>query len=262
MGKNLILMGTLLAAGCNGPVYLPMNRVLETRAPMGMQMGYQSDTDLWILPVRQPTQTEQMNLDQTQAALMLPMPVPWVQTVDFDVEIEYSVKNLDAMENEAFVTLVGGNEFGDYNPALYIDPRANVNDQRPPPPLAGGTPIHLDANQVVSGVFREDQIHEASIDLEAITRYPSADGVLATPFEVIEHLSTVSQIGLDQVPPGDITPLMVRYLITLSSMGHVALDYTVRVRDHHGKIANPTDMNLFVPTDTALAPPVAPMAGP
>jgi hypothetical protein len=136
---------------------------------------------------------------------------------------------------------------------------ANVNDQRPPPPLAGGTPIHLDANQVVTGVFREDQIHEASIDLEAITRYPSADGALATPFEVVEHLSTTSQIGLDGVPPGDITPLMCRYLITLSSAGHVALDYTVRVRDHHDKIANPTDPNLFVPTDAALAPPANPM---
>jgi hypothetical protein len=116
MGKNFILIGVLLA-GCNGPVYLGMNRALETRVPTGMQMGYQSDTDLYVLPVRQPTQTEQMNLDQTQQALALPMPVPWVQIEDFDVEIEYSLKNLDPTENEGFVTLVGGNEFGDYNPA-------------------------------------------------------------------------------------------------------------------------------------------------
>lgn len=252
----------LIVAGCNNPVYLPMNRALETRMGAGTNgnAGYQADSDLFVLPVRQPRPDEQMKLDALQAERMLPMPVPWISTADFDVEIAWSLKNLDSTENTAFVTLVGGNEFGDYQPTLYIDPRANVNDQRPPPPLQGGTPIHLDVNQVVAGTFREDQIGESSIDLEAITRYPSADGARATPYEVIEHLSTTSQIGLDGVPPGDVTPLMVRYLITLSSSGHVALDYTVRARDHHDKIASPTadPATLYVSTDANLAPPAAP----
>jgi hypothetical protein len=250
----------LAATGCNNPVYLPQNRPLETRMAMtqGMQQGgYQADSDLWVLPVRQPTPDEMQQLTDEQNRLMLPMAVPWVAKRDFDVEIEYTIKNLDQAATQATVTLLGGNEFGDYNPMLYIDPRANLENQTVPPPLAGGTPLNLDANQTLNGVFREDQIGEASIDLEAITRYPDAD-VRATPFEVIEHLSTTSPIGLANVPPGDVTPMMCRFLITLSSPGHVALDYTVRVRDYHDKIANPTDPDLYVPTDAMLAPPVLP----
>jgi hypothetical protein len=262
MGRlYLMLVFTPFVTGCNNPIYLAENRALETRAPTGMQNGYQADSDLFVLPVRNPTPAEQQTLDAEQTQLMLPMPVPWAQKSDFDIEIEYTVKNLDDAANQAFVTLVGGNEFGDYDPAMYVDPRANAEQQTPPPPLQGGTPINLDPNQTLNGVFREDQLGESSIDLEAITRYPSADGVRATPFEVIEHLSTVSQIGLDGVPPGDVTPMMVRFLITLSSSGHVALDYVVRVRDHSDKLASATiDLaTLYVPTAPQLAPPASPM---
>jgi hypothetical protein len=248
----------LLSGGCNNPSYLSENRPLETRMGTVMgQTGYQADSDLYILPVRQPTDVEQQALQDDQNARMLMLPEPWAQRVDFDIEIEYTLKNLDPMMNQAFVTLTGGNEFGDYNPMLYINPLANQEMQTPPPPLSGGTPINLDANQIINGVFREDQIGEASIDLEAITRYPSMDGVRQTPFEVVEHLSTVSQIGLDGVPPNDVTPMMVRFLLTLSSSGHVALDYVVRVRDHNAKLGAPGAMlsDLWVPTDAFLTPP-------
>jgi hypothetical protein len=265
MREILILMSGLLLAGCNNPVYLAMNRALETRAdPMGMG-GYVADTDLWVLPVRFPTMVEQQKLVDLQNQKMLPMPVPWISTDDFDIEINWSMKNLDAQPNMAsFIALVGGNEFGDYDPTQYIDPTAPPEDQNPPPVLLGGSPIHLEANEVVTGVFREDQIAECSIDLEAITRYPSADGAMATPFEVIEHLSTTSGQGLDGVPLGDVTPLMVRFMMTLTSGGHVALDYSVRVRDHHDKILSPTSdpALLYVPTDAHLAPPAAPMGMP
>jgi hypothetical protein len=260
--RRLIFLGAFLA-GCNNPTYMPMNRALETRAdPMGG--GYTADTDLWVLPVRLPTMIESQKLVDLQTQLMLPDAVPWVQTADFDVEITWSLKNLDDQENIAYVKMVGGNEFGDYDPMQYIDPRANVEDQQPPPVLLGGSPVHLAANEVVTGVFREDQIHEESIDLEAITRYPSADGPMATPFEVIEHLSTTSMVGLEGIPPGDVTPLWCRYTITLDSMGHVAMDYSVRARDHNNKLAPPgTDpAMLYVPTDAHLAPPVAPMGAP
>jgi hypothetical protein len=248
----------LAVSGCNNPVYLPQNRPLETRMGTGpMQSGYQADTDLFILPVRKPRADERKALSDDQKKRMLTMAEPWVAKRDFDIEIEYTIKNLDAMPTQATVTLLGGNEFGDYQPMLYIDPTANVEDQIVPPPLGGGTPVNLEANQSVDGVFREDQIGEDSIDLEAITRYPDTN-VRATPFEVLEHLSTTSPIGLTNVPADDVTPMMCRFLLSLSSMGHVALDYSVRVRDYHDKIASPTDKNLYVPTDASLAPPVMP----
>jgi len=58
---------------------------------------------------------------------------------------------------------------------------------------------------------------------------------------------------------------MVRYSFSLSANGHVVLDYSVRVRDHAGKLALPTDKNLYVKTTPcwrAVAPPAAAQAMP
>jgi len=55
-----------------------------------------------------------------------------------------------------------------------------------------------------------------------------------------------------------VTPAHVRYQFTVTADAHVIMNYSVRVRDHNGKLAKPTDMNLYVSTDATLAPPVAP----
>src|SRR5207249_11797261 len=133
----------------------------------------------------------------------LTMPVPWAGTRDFAVQVEYSLKNLEDTGVTAYFSANGSNEFGDYVPADYIDMAANAEDQTPPPPLMGGSPIVLGAKETRVGVLREDQISEASLDLEAITRYPSGGDVMATPFMVIAHDSTASRIGLESIPPKD-----------------------------------------------------------
>jgi hypothetical protein len=260
------MLFTIVAlAGCNNPTYLPEHRPLETQVNMMMgaqNNGLQTDTDLYVIPVRRPSQDEMRALTAEQNQKGLMMPVPWVGTRDFDIEIAYSLKNLDATPVKVQLQLSGGNEFGDYVPANYVDLTANAEDQVPPPPLMGGTPIDLAANETKAGVFREDDIYEASLDLEAITRYPDPAAVMSAPFVVIVHNSTASRVGLENIPPNDVTPAMVRYNFSLSANGHVVLDYSVRVRDHAGKLALPTDKNLYVKTDAVLAPPVAPPAAP
>jgi hypothetical protein len=248
----------LAACGCNDPVYLAETAPIPTTTTtMG---GVGPGTALYVLPVRRPTAAERQALTQLQQRNKLPMPVPWAQTRDFDVEIEYAVKNLDAQTITAYVSLNGGNEFGDYVPALYINPRVNVEDQTPPPPLVAAQPVTIMPGQSVTGTIREDQTQESAIDLEAITRYPDPAGVRNTPFMVIEHLSTVSNIGLAGVPPNDITPAQVRFALAFSTDGKAQMDYTIRVRDHNGKLALPTDKNLYVSTAAMLTPPVPPPA--
>jgi hypothetical protein len=247
----------LAASGCNNPTYLPENAPIETQ-PAQMGTGFTPATDLFVLPVRKPTQKERQALGKLQQQLMLPDAVPWAQARDFDIEIEWSVKNLDAQTATVIVALDGGNEFGDYLPAAYIDPNANEEDQAPPPDLVTTEPLIIDAGATMSGVFREDDLQESALDLEAITRYPSGGDALGTPFMAIEHRSNVSQVGLEGIPVGDITPAHVRYQLTVNADAHVVLDYAVRVRDHHGKLAKPTDKNLYVNTAAMLAPPIAP----
>lgn len=250
MRARLALLA-LAACGCNNPTFLTEKAPVETAASRTGNVG----SDLYVLPVRQPTQKERQFLATLQQKLMLPDPVPWAQARDFDIEIEYSIKNLDAMQVTAFAYLDGGNEFGDYLPNQYINPN-DPNQQTPPPHLVASEPFQIGPGAVITGVFREDDLQESALNLEAITRYPSAAGGLrATPFMVILNRSNVSSIGRDGVPPGDITPAHVRYQLTVAADGHVVLDYTVRVRDHNGKLAKPTDMNLYVDTAAMLAPP-------
>lgn len=258
MRARLLSLIVAAASGCNDPVFIEQHRPLETRTdPM---MGFVPDIDLFVLPVRRPNQRERQALDQEQMRLGLMQPVPWAATRDFDIELEWVVKNLDNTAVDALFIVNGGNEFGDYVPAAFIDPNVPVDEQPPPPNLYGGAPMHLAGNEIRTGVLREDDLHEAAIDLEAITRYPDPAGATATPFEVINHNSQLSKVGLDAVPLNDVTPAMVRYVLTLSANGHVVLDYSVRVRDHSGKIASATATNLYVPTDATLMPPA--MAAP
>jgi hypothetical protein len=257
MRARLLSFIVVAAAGCNDPVYIQQHRPLETRADP-MNGGFAADVDLFVLPVRTPTNAEQRALDQEQMRLGLMQPVPWAGARDFDIQLQWAIKNLDAQPVDALFIVNGGNEFGDYDPAAFIDPNVPEDEQPPPPNLYGGAPMHLAGNEVRTGVLREDDLHENAIDLEAITRYPDPAGVAATPFEVIEHNSQLSKVGMDAVPLNDVIPAMVRYAITLSATGHVVLDYSVRVRDHSGKIAAADAQNLYVPTDAQLAPPAGP----
>jgi hypothetical protein len=261
MRGGLLVVVALAAMGCNDPVYLAESAALETTpAPPGsmIQGGFAPATGLYVLPVRRPTSAERSALRADQQKRGLMMPEPWAQARDFDIEIQYSVKNLETKDLIVFVLLDGGNEFGDYIPANYIDPNVNIEDQTPPPHLLGGEPLTVAAGATITGVFREDELQESAIDLEAITRYPEDGNVLATPFRVIEHRSDISRIGLGAVPANDVTPAHVRYAFTVTAEGHVKLDYTVRVRDHNGKLATPGAKDLYVNTAATLAPPAAP----
>jgi hypothetical protein len=247
-------------AGCNQPTYLPERRPLEAR-PDGMG-GFLPDGDLFVLPVRRPSADERSALDAEARARGLPRPLPWAQARDFAIEIEWSLKNLEDREVQASLSLDGGSEFGDYVPAAYIDPTAPAEDQVPPPSLVGGTPIHLLPFASHDDVFREDELDEAALDLEAIIRYPDSDGALAAPFKVLVRRSSASREGLGGIPAGDVTPAVARLRLTLVADGHVVLDYGVRVRDRSDKLRRTTDRNLYVSTAAMLPPPVAPQPGP
>lgn len=228
-------------AGCNDPVYLTEYRSLQTTDADG-GMGLASDTDTFSIPLRPPTTDERTMLTQEQMAKGLPMPVPWVGVRDLPIEVEYSIHNLDAQPGKAFFTLLGGDEFGAYDPGAFVnplDPNAVA-----PPPLAGSSPIDLAPNATVQLTFREDDLAEAGVDLEAIVRYPGAADP-SIPFKVLNSRSSVSNLGLEMVPPNDVTPAMVKLTFTLSADVHVQADYVVRVRNLDGRLAPAGSRNLY-----------------
>ncbi len=258
------------AGACNQPVFIPENRPLSAVAavtPPGQDPNpILSDTDLFVLPVHKPTSDQAKALQAEQTKLGLMMPVPWAGVRDFAIEVDWTIKNLSAMPNSVRVTINGGNEFGDYEPMLYIVDADNPDDEESPPNmLNNGDFIPVAGNAVLTGIFREDELAEAALDLEAITRYPAPNVGQDEPYEVLLRESSASRVGLEGIPPNDITPAVVRMNILLQSTGPAALDYVVRVRENgnpRDKLAAPGDKNLYVKTVAVLPPPVLPTANP
>src|SRR5215831_19082557 len=115
--RLLSFMVVAAAVGCNDPVYIMQNRPLETLSD-GMG-GFGDDVALFVVPVRMPSNADMRSMDNETMRLGLMMPVPWAGVRDFDIELQWTVKNLDKQEVDAKFILNGGNEFGDYVPANF-----------------------------------------------------------------------------------------------------------------------------------------------
>lgn len=171
--------------------------------------------------------------------------VPIFRLDQYDLEVEWKVTNLDAMPSQFRVDLNGANEAFTYDPSMIV---LNPGDDEAPPapPLAGNIPIDIEGNGTVSGVFREDQLLEAAIDLDQISRGN------VNPFAATLTVSKNTDMFQPLTPAvydpqtGDVTPGMptgsavpraafrqlVRVDIVFRPATQMTLDYTLRVREH------------------------------
>lgn len=116
----------------------------------------------WEPDDRQRRMELQMDVDATGAVA-----VPVFRLEHYDLSVEWRVTNLEAMPGKFRVDMNGANEEFAYDPSMIM--RAD-DDDPPPPPLAGNIPYDIGPDATVEGVFREDQLREAAIDLDQITR--------------------------------------------------------------------------------------------
>jgi hypothetical protein len=193
----------------------------------------------------------------------------------YDLSVEWTVTNLDATPSQFRVNLNGANEMFTYDPSMIIlDPG---DDEAPPaPPLAGNIPIDIPANGTVTGTFREDQLLEAAIDLDQISRGN------VNPFEATLKVSKNIDSFQPLTPPtfdaatGETTPgsptgpevprvafrQLVRVDVVFHPSGNMTLDYSLRVREHtdiiheDGLNAPAGELDILDP------PPFLPMIGP
>ena len=93
-------VGGVGVGGCNQPVFIAENRPALGRGAASSAGSASepvlSDTDLFVLPVHKPIATDQakaLKAEQTQLGLM--MPVPWAGLRDFEIEIDWTLKNLE-----------------------------------------------------------------------------------------------------------------------------------------------------------------------
>lgn len=167
--------------------------------------------------------------------------VPIYRLEHYDISVEWTVKNLSSTPSKFRVDLNGANEVFTYDPSLIIlDP---TDDEAPPtPPLAGNIPIDIGPDATISGTFREDQLVEAAIDLDQVSRgnVNPFRAVLTTSrhddaFQPVTPYDYVNMTGGE--PTGPAVPSyawrqIVRVDIVFKPEAHMSIDYTVRVREH------------------------------
>ena len=167
--------------------------------------------------------------------------VPIYRLEHYDISVEWTVRNLTATQSQFRVHLNGANEAFTYDPSLIVlDPEDD--DAPETPPLAGNIPIDIAPNGVVSGVFREDQLLEAAIDLDQITR-GNVNPFRATlttskydeTFQPVTPYDPATMTGGEVMGPAiprDAFRQIVRIDLVFEPRAHMILEYTVRVREH------------------------------
>lgn len=254
-----------LAACANDPVYLPGMMTLEAGTTDAMGMMATASVK-HMLPIRLETSKEAAHRAMRTAALGVD--VPYVKVGDIEVSVEWTIHNLDtAKEGIAKVQLNGANEVFAYDPTLVIlgDPK----EVPPAPGLQGDIPLHIPAGGALSGVFREDQLREASIDLDQITR--ANLNPFAATLQVHKNIELFQPMtplmpGVEdymQTPVGMAIPReafrqMIRVDLVFKPDRPMQLDYSVRVRDTRGLMHDlldaavteaPDELTMFMPTD-------------
>ena len=249
--KKLLLLGL---AACTNPTNQPQ---YVTCPAMGMDacalLGGQDDGMGGVIsevrgsvhvPVKPEGDFETRDRDrrvELMAALDPAIEVPIYRPEQYDLSVEWKVTNLTDRESEFRVDLNGANEAFTYDPSLII---LNPDDDEAPPtpPLAGNIPINIGPNATVSGTFREDQLVEAAIDLDQISRgnVNPFRAMLTTTrhddfFQPVTPYDYVNMTGGEptgpQVPSAAFRQL-VRIDIVFKPQAYMRIDYTVRVREH------------------------------
>jgi hypothetical protein len=204
-----------------------------------------------VMPeLRWPT-ASQDRLVELRAAIDPAVEVPLYRLDLYDLSVEWTVKNLDDAPGKFRVDLNGANEVYTYDPSLIV---IDADEDIFAPPFAGNIPTDISALGTVSGVFREDQLREAAIDLDQISRgnlHPFAAMLTisknAESFQPLTAYDPITMTGGTPTGP-EIPRAAFRHLVRIDLVfrpnRHMVLEYTLRVRAHEDVIH---DMGMYAP---------------
>lgn len=254
----LLVLGVAFAVVLGGgactedPVYVQPQDAIEVGiGEPGMEVTEASARV--ILPVA--LETEEDALERAELAAELGTDVPYVKLDDLTISVEYSIRNLTDQDGEARVKLNGGNEYFYFVPTNFV---VDPDEDEEPPPLQGDIPILLGPGASFSGVFREDAVREAAIDIELITRGgANAFAALLSINEDVTDMTTMDGATI----PREVFGQMIQFDLTLEGTRHMVMEYTVRVRDHRGILhdalldAPAGELTAFAPAEYVPPPP-------
>jgi hypothetical protein len=165
---GLVLVGTG-ACNANDPMYFSADTMqvdgTGTEAKETLQLKF-----------RMPTAAEE---SQRQALTnQLGYEVPWLREDRVHLELRYTVTNNGDKEGKFSVRMDGANEFTRYDEDAVATAFAAANQDTVAFGLIQPTPQVIGPGQVYQGTLREDDFHEASLDLDAMGRFMISFGQL------------------------------------------------------------------------------------
>lgn len=268
IGQSVLV---LFAVGCaNDPVYLPAPASIDAGETMDMDGNLLPGVSALVIPVLRETTEDAADRMRRQAKLDPAAEIPYIAVDDLQIEVEWTITNLTDKPGNAMVQLNGANQFFRYDPTMVM---LSADDEAPPPPgLDGDIPLDIPANGKLSGLFTEDNVREAAVDLDQITR-GNVNPFRAT-LTVSKNVDQFAQLeplmfDMDGEPlpqattgvmfPREAIPAMLELDIVFKPDRHMKLEYTVRVRDVRGDLlpdklmaADMADLQPFMPADFAI----------
>jgi hypothetical protein len=191
------------------------------------------------LPLRQPSPTELHDLQMgVRAWKHLPFSrLPWIERGDEELQVDFSLSNLDDTSHDVDVVINGANEFDEYFPGVAV-----VANNPVPMHAQWERTYTLAPKSRQAHTVREEELDEAAVDLATVVNgAPNPDEVVY--FENKSSSDPRSQKYIPAVIPGLIA---LRLGLRATQTGQILLEATVRVRDVAGKLAQSGDTLLHV----------------
>jgi hypothetical protein len=219
-------------------------QVALTADTMAAVMGQMGDA-LYIvetraeLPILAPSSTQLA--DRMSAAKNyknLPFPrLPWVERGELEIQIDFTLSNLDNRERDVTVIVNGANEFDEYVPGVLLNDEDVV-------------PLHSEwersysvpAKSRITGTVREEELDEAAVDLATVVNgAPNSDEVV-----YFENKSSTDERSKKYIPPVIPNLVAVRLGLRATQAAPLLLEASVRVRDVGDKLAGAGDKRMRI----------------
>jgi hypothetical protein len=114
------------------------------------------------LPVKQPTSGDLGGLAATPAGTGYPR-APWLTADDEDLEVHYTLTNIDSSDHTVYLLVDPWNEFVRWNPGVTV-----VNDETAAPNYGYDLPFLVKAMSRVEGTITSDDMKEIAIKLASV----------------------------------------------------------------------------------------------
>lgn len=246
----LSALAACVLAGCGNddtrwldPVSVALSERVAPAYDDGELTIYEAKAEL-MLPIVAPTADDMERLWSEQPD---PFPrQPWVTREDVEVELTWTLSNLDAAPHAIWVMVDPWNEFGRYEPAVRVDGDEAVRDLSGIDMLFELPGVGGGAEPRVLGTFTYDDMAELALDFATVFKV-LADAAPAPGAEEEDPRSTLVNHAFNVRNRSYNSPLLAPYRpatvpalvgftfgIRASEPANVALEIVAEVRDRQG----------------------------